>query len=85
MVLTSAIYFYGRWQAPFQSTQTQPAPFTPASGAPVQTDFMNQTASFRYADEPTAQILEMRYAGTGIAFDVLLPKAAPVCPPSRNC
>ena len=76
MVLTSAIYFYGRWQTPFQSTQTQPAPFTPASGAPVQTDFMNQTASFRYADEPTAQILEMRYAGTGIAFDVLLPKAA---------
>ena len=76
MVVTSAIYFYGRWQAPFQSTQTQPAPFTLASGAAVQTDFMNQTASFRYADEPASQILEMRYAGTGIAFDVLLPKAS---------
>ncbi len=76
MVLTSAIYFYGRWQAPFQSTQTQPAPFTLPSGTTVQTDLMNQTANFRYADEPTAQILEMRYAGTGMAFDVLLPKVS---------
>jgi serine protease inhibitor len=35
---------------------------------------MNQTSHFGYTDTPSAQILEMRYAGTGIAFDVLLPK-----------
>jgi serpin B len=37
---------------------------------------MNQTSHFGYIETPTAQILEMRYAGTGIAFDVLLPKTA---------
>ena len=35
---------------------------------------MNQTSHFGYTETPSAQILEMRYAGTGIAFDVLLPK-----------
>jgi serpin B len=44
------------------------------TGATTQANFMNQTSHFGYTDTPSAQILEMRYAGTGIAFDVLLPK-----------
>jgi serpin B len=74
LVLTSAIYFYGKWQDPFVTSRTQPAPFTLTSGAPIQANFMNQTSHFGYAETPSAQILEMRYASTGIAFDVLLPK-----------
>src|ERR1019366_8840712 len=74
LVLTSAIYFYGKWQAPFVPSRTQPAPFTLPTGATRQASFMNQTAHFRYTETPHAQVLEMRYAGTGIAFDVLLPK-----------
>ena len=34
---------------------------------------MNQTSDFGYTETPSAQILEMRYAGTGMAFDILLP------------
>src|SRR5581483_3542241 len=34
-----------------------------------------QTASFGYAETDSLQILEMRYAGTGLAWDVLLPKS----------
>ena len=74
LVLTSAIYFYGKWQDPFVTTRTQPAPFTLPAGATVEAGFMNQTAHFGYAETPSAQILEMRYAGEEIAFDVLLPK-----------
>jgi serpin B len=74
LVLTSAIYFYGKWQDPFLTSQTQPAPFTLPTGATTQANFMNQTAHFGYTETPSAQILEMGYAGTGIAFDVLLPK-----------
>ena len=33
LVLTSAIYFYGKWQDPFVSSRTQPAPFTLPTGA----------------------------------------------------
>jgi len=74
LVLTSAIYFYGTWQDPFSASRTQPAPFTLPAGATAQADFMNQTAHFGYAETPSIQILEMRYAGDGFAFDVLLPK-----------
>jgi serpin B len=74
LVLTSAIYFYGKWQDPFVTSRSQPAPFALLTGATAQASFMNQTARFGYSETPSAQILEMRYAGTGIAFDVLLPK-----------
>jgi serpin B len=74
LVLTSAIYFYGKWQDPFVTSRTQPAPFTLPTGATTQANFMNQTSHFGYTETPSAQILEMRYVGTGIAFDVLLPK-----------
>ena len=74
LVLTSAIYFYGKWQDPFVTSRTQPAPFTLPTGATTQANFMNQTSYFGYTETAYAQILEMRYAGTGIAFDVLLPK-----------
>jgi serpin B len=75
LVLTSAIYFYGKWQEPFVTSRTRPAPFTLPTGATAQADFMNQTSHFGYTETPIAQILEMRYAGSGIAFDVLLPKS----------
>src|ERR1039458_8984552 len=74
LVLTSAIYFYGKWQDPFIPSRTQPAPFVLPTGATTQANFMNQTAHFGYADTSSAEVLEMRYAGTGLAFDVLLPK-----------
>ena len=74
LVLTSAIYFYGKWQDPFLTSRTEAAPFTLPAGATTQASFMNQTSHFAYAETPSAQILEMRYAGTEIAFDVLLPK-----------
>ena len=74
LVLTSAIYFYGKWQGPFIPSRTQPAPFVLPTGATTQANFMNQTAHFGYADTSSAEVLEMRYAGTGLAFDVLLPK-----------
>jgi len=74
LVLTSAIYFYGTWQEPFPESRTEAAPFTLESGAASRANFMRQTARFRYAEISSAQLLEMPYAGTGIAFDVLLPK-----------
>jgi serpin B len=74
LVLTSAVYFYGKWQDQFVASRTQPAPFTLSTGAATQANFMNQTSHFPYTETASAQILEMSYASTGIAFDVLLPK-----------
>lgn len=75
LVLTSAVYFYGRWERPFSSKNTQPAAFKLGASGTVQAPFMNQDAVFGYAETPTLQILEMRYAGSGLAWDVLLPKS----------
>ena len=74
LVLTSAVYFYGKWERPFQTKATHPAPFKLDGGRTVDTPFMNQTGSFGYAETSSLQILEMKYAGSGIAWDVLLPK-----------
>jgi serpin B len=76
LVLASAIYFYGAWQQPFLTSSTRPGSFTLLTGAPKQTSFMNRTSRFEYTDTPSMQILEMRYAETGMAFDILLPKTA---------
>jgi len=84
LVLTSAIYFYGKWESPFSVSQTKPAPFTLPAGGTKQADFMNKTARFAYAETEFMQLLEMRYAGTGIAFDVLLPKTPGGLPALEN-
>ena len=76
LVLTSAIYFYGKWQTPFATSRTAPAPFTLPDGGIARPKFMNQTEHFGYTETPSLQVLEMRYGGTGIAFDVLLPRTA---------
>src|ERR1700733_14689189 len=73
LVLTSAVYFYGKWQDQFVTSRPHPAPFPLSTGAATQANFMNQTLHSAYTETASAQILEMSYAGTGIAFDVLLP------------
>lgn len=75
MILSSAIYFYGKWKSPFPLKATSPEPFHPAPRDSVTASFMHQTSSFRYAETDTAQVLEMNYDGTPLAFDIILPKA----------
>jgi serpin B len=41
LVLTSAIYSYGKWQDPFVTSRTQAAVFTLPTGATITADFMN--------------------------------------------
>jgi len=75
LVLTSAVYFYGKWAHPFETKDTHPGPFRLDNGGSLQTPFLSQTSRFQYTENPTLQILEMSYAGTGFALDILLPKA----------
>lgn len=75
LILTSAIYFHAKWQSPFRPGDTHPAPFRLDAGATVETGFMRQSAIFGYTETPEVQVLEMKYAGSPLAFDVLLPTA----------
>ena len=75
VVISSAIYFHGKWLAPFQPKNTAPGPFKLAGGRTADASFMNQTGNFGYSETPSLQILEMKYADQNLAFDVLLPKS----------
>jgi serpin B len=75
LVITSAIYFYGKWALPFPQKMTANAPFKLAGGGTADARFMRQAANFGYAETDSLQILEMKYADQVLAFDVLLPKA----------
>lgn len=74
LIVTSAIHFYGKWQSAFNPKQTRSGPFQQADGTVAQALFMNQTGRFSYAETPSAQILEMKYTGTPLVFDVVLPR-----------
>jgi serpin B len=76
LVVTSAIYFHGKWLSPFRISDTHPEAFRLMGGGKVETSFMHQNAVFGYHETAAAQILEMRYAGTGLVFDILLPRAS---------
>jgi len=74
LVLTSAIYFYGKWRSPFDPGGTRVESFQLGGGRTADAKFMHQKADFLYGETPDAQILEMKYQGTPLAFDILLPK-----------
>ncbi|MGD0361849.1 MAG: serpin family protein, partial [Bryobacteraceae bacterium] len=64
LVLTSAIYFFGKWRAPFAPSNTRTEPFQLGGGGTVDAKFMHQIATFLYGETSSARILEMKYAGT---------------------
>jgi serpin B len=75
LVLTTAIYFMGQWQLPFDTNRTAAGSFQLATGDTVNANFMHQTARVGYAENDALQIVELQYGGSDVVFDILLPKA----------
>ncbi|MGZ5278490.1 MAG: serpin family protein [Pseudobdellovibrionaceae bacterium] len=75
LVLTNAIYFKGQWKLKFDEKQTQSDEFQISADQKQQIPFMNQTASFEYAESPEFQMVSMPYQGEELAFVAVLPKA----------
>lgn len=78
LVVTNAIWFKGRWEAPFPKDATREEPFKTglAGGARDKTaSMMHVTERFRFAAPPgsSVKILEMRYAESQLAMLVALP------------
>jgi len=74
LVLANAIYFKGTWASQFQPNATNDAPFK-TNGASNKVPTMHQKAKFGYAEGEDWQALEMRYAKSTLAMDVILPRA----------
>ena len=74
LVLTSAIYFKGRWILQFEKKDTMLRQFELMTGEKVEVPMMSQTKKFRYFENEIAQVLEMPYEGNRLSMVIFLPK-----------
>jgi serpin B len=76
LVLTSAVYFEGRWSLPFDATRTIEGEFLLGGGRAVEVPFMSQTGSFRLGRADRVDLIELPYGGGRFSMVVLLPSNA---------
>ncbi len=76
LILTNAIYFKALWASPFPATLTRPGDFQASSGEKVPAKLMHLTGKFAYAEDTTAQALELPYQGANLSMVIVLPKAS---------
>ncbi len=74
LVLTNAVYFYGKWAAAFKKEATKEAPFTLLSGKEVPVPLMFQEGTFPYYEDETMQAISLSYGKGDYSLMVLLPK-----------
>lgn len=73
LVLANAVYFYGGWLLTFNEDSTEDGDFTLADGTTASVPFMHQQDHFLYAAGDGFQVIELPYAGSQLAFTVILP------------
>jgi len=74
LFLINAVYFKGKWEAPFEKALTQPQPFTLSDGAKIQHPAMSRSGEYRYYDAPTFQAISLPYGSGRFSMEVFLPK-----------
>jgi serine protease inhibitor len=79
LVLCNAIYFKGKWQTQFKTSDTRPAPFYISSNETMTVPTMSLKARFKTArsDDGSLKLLEMPYVGDDLSMIILLPASNP--------
>lgn len=75
LVLVNAIYFKAQWVEPFAKFRTKEADFFVTATDKVKAPMMGVTKTFRYAETPDVQVVELPYLGAPAAMTIILPKA----------
>jgi len=76
LVITNAVYFKGKWEAPFEKENTRPDAFWVTPDQSVQTDMMQvQGKSFNYMENDQAQVLQLPYQGNELSMVIVLPRS----------
>jgi len=74
LFLINAVYFKGKWEAPFEKSLTKPQPFTLGDGTKIQHPAMSRSGEYRYYDAPTFQAISLPYGSGRFSMEVFLPK-----------
>lgn len=72
MVLVNAIWFKGKWKAPFEHEATHDDKFY-AEKETVKVPFMHKAGFTNYAEDELAQVIEMPYQSDKISMAIILP------------
>jgi serpin B len=75
LFLINAVYFKGKWEAPFEKSLTKPQPFTLADGTKIQHPAMSRSGEYRYYEAPTFQAISLPYGTGRFSMEIFLPKA----------
>ena len=73
VILANAIYFKGKWEAPFDPRYTKPHAFHLSGGGEKQVPTMWQHARFAYQSGDDFQAVRLPYAGRQFCMAVFLP------------
>lgn len=84
LVLTNAVYFKGKWAAPFAKEATQEKDFAASTGAKIKCQMMNKQNNFGYTQTPDYQALELPYEKNDLSMMVVLPQAGKMAALENN-
>ncbi|MDP3275581.1 MAG: serpin family protein [Deltaproteobacteria bacterium] len=73
LVLTSAVYFLGRWAAVFDRNETRDAPFFLGDGSAKQVPMMHGPLTGRFVQDGNARLFELAYEGDELVLDLVIP------------
>jgi serine protease inhibitor len=74
LFLINAVYFKGKWEAPFEKSLTKPQPFILTNGTEIQHPAMSRSGEYRYYDAPTFQAISLPYGSGRFSMEIFLPK-----------
>lgn len=76
MLLTSVIYFKGRWKYEFNPDATDDEEFHLLTGENATVSMMHQAGRFKYAFLDGCKLLEMPYTGEEVSMTLILPNGS---------
>jgi serine protease inhibitor len=72
-ILTSSIYFKGKWAKPFDRARTRQGSFTLLNGRSKQVHLMTTSSEFAYLATESLQVIELPFVDGRLDFFVFLP------------
>lgn len=71
--IINAVYFKGRWSAPFKQNETRKEKFTTYENKEVEVDMMNQTGSYIAAVDDKMQLVTLPYGNGAFQMTFFMP------------